>query len=167
MLLTGEYEVTLDEAGRIAIPRYLRNILDKDQVVLTRGADSCLWLYTVEYWMNRVETLIGSADPDTELGREVRRRYGPAHPLDLDKQGRVLIAPSLREFAGLSKDCIVLGQFDYIEVWDKERYRAHECSQEKYLEVSEAFARVKGDGNSSRAGAAGGDIAVSRAEGQA
>jgi MraZ protein len=170
--LSGEYEVTLDEAGRIAIPRHLRLILEKDQVVLTKGADPCLWLYTADDWKGRLKTIVDTTDPDSARGRDIRRRYiGPAHPLDMDKQGRVLIAPPLREFAGLSRDCMVVGQHSYIEIWDKERYKAYECSQEKYEERSEAFARekkeLKDDGNSSHSGFAGGSDTISGSKGQA
>jgi len=170
--LSGEYEVTLDEAGRIAIPRYLRTILEKDRVVLTKGADPCLWLYSAEDWKERLKTIVDNTDPDSAYDRDIRRRFiGPAHPLDMDKQGRVLIAPPLREFAGLSRECIVVGQHSYIEIWDKERYKTYECSQEKYEERSEAFAKEKkglrNGGNSAHAGIAGGSGAISRSEGQA
>jgi MraZ protein len=166
---SGEYEVTLDEAGRIAIPRYLRLILEKDHVVLTKGADPCLWLYTAEAWKERLKTIVDTTDPDSARGRDIRRRYiGPAHPLDMDKQGRILIAPPLREFAGLSRECMVVGQHNYIEIWDKERYKAYECSQAKYEERSETFAKEKkelsNNGNSTHAGIVGGSGAISRSE---
>jgi MraZ protein len=170
MILMGDYDVTLDEAGRIAIPRDLRNIVEQGKVVLTRGADPCIWLYTAEKWMERIQEIVKNTDSDTELGREVlRRNIGYARSLDIDKQGRILIPPTLRDFAGLSKDCVVIGQHRYIEIWDKERRAKHECSQDKYLELSEKFARekeLKNAGNSSHAGIIGGDNTVSRSEGQ-
>jgi len=170
--LSGEYDVILDEAGRIAIPRYLRAMLEKDRVVLTKGADPCLWLYAAEDWKERLKTIVDTTDPDSERGRDIRRRYiGPAHPLDMDKQGRILIAPPLREFAGLSRECVVVGQHSYIEIWDKERYKAYECGQNEYKERSEAFAtekkELKNAGSSAHSGITGGSDAVSRSEGQA
>ncbi|MDR0290099.1 MAG: division/cell wall cluster transcriptional repressor MraZ [Treponema sp.] len=170
MIIMGDHDATLDEAGRIAIPRDLRNSLEQGKVVLTRGADPCLWLYTAEKWMERMQEIVKNTDPDTALGREVlRRNIGYAHSIDVDKQGRILIPPTLREFAGLSKECTVVGQLRYIEIWDKERRAAHECSQDAYLEFSEKFARekeLKNAGNSPHAGIAGGDNAVSRSAGQ-
>jgi MraZ protein len=169
-LLMGDHAVTLDEAGRIAIPRNLRTTLEQDKVVLTRGADPCLWLYTAESWMERRKEITNNTDPDSAHGRDILRRFiGNAHPIDIDKQGRVLIPPTLREFAGLAKDCMVIGQINYIEIWDKERYAAYECSQEKYDEISETFAREKESknaGNNPHSGTAGRDHTVSGAEGQ-
>lgn len=168
--LSGEHEVTLDESGRIAVPRSLRAILEKEQVVLTKGADPCLWLYTVEEWKQRLKTIVDTTDPDSAHGRDIRRRFiGPAHQLEMDKQGRVLIAPPLREFAGLIKDCMVVGQHSYIEVWDKERYKSYECSQDRYNGVSESFVKekeLKNAGNSPYSGTAGGNNTISRAEGK-
>ena len=169
--LTGIYEVALDEAGRIAVPRYLRTILGKNGVVLTKGADPCIWLYTAEDWEERVEVVLAKTDYDTEDDRDIRRHYlGYAHPLDMDKQGRVLVPSILREYAGLSKECFVLGQHDYIEIWDKERYKAYECSQEEFRKKSEAFARMKKEGknagNSAHSGVTGRSDTLPRSEGQ-
>ena len=170
--LSGDYEVTLDEAGRIAIPRYLRTILEKDQVVLTRGPNHCLWLYTAEDWKERLKTIVRIADPDTALGRDIRRQYiGSAHPLDMDKQGRILVPPSLREYAGLSRDCMVVGNHDYIEIWDKEQHKAYECGKDGFEEKSEAFAKEKerkglNAGNNAHSGAAGTGSALPGAEGR-
>jgi MraZ protein len=170
-LLMGDYDVTLDEAGRIAIPRNLRNTLEKGKVVLTKGADPCLWLYTAEEWVERTKDIKNNADSDTPQGRQMRRHnIGNAHLVDIDKQGRVLIPPTLRKFAGLVKDCVVMGQIDYLEIWEKERYAPYECTKEEYNEVSEAFAREKGQknaGNSSHSGITGRDNSVSRSEGRA
>ena len=169
--LTGIYEVTLDEAGRIAIPRYLRTILEKNEVVLTKGADPCIWLYTAEEWDVRAEAIMERTDSDSEDDRDIRRYYiGHAHPLDMDKQGRILVPSILREHADLSKDCIVLGLYDYIEIWDKERYKAYECSQEEFRKKSEEFARMKKEGknagNNARSGVTGGSDTLPRSEGQ-
>jgi MraZ protein len=169
----GDHEVTLDEAGRIAIPRSFRNKLEKGQAVLTRGVDPCIWLYAVEDWEQRVKEIAGATDPDAAESRYIRRRnFGFTHPVDIDKQGRVLIPPRLREFAGLSKDCMVVGQYDYVEIWDKERFETSACGQEEYYQVAENFASKK-EGrelqnveNSSHSGIAGGDHTVSGAAGQ-
>jgi MraZ protein len=169
-LLMGRQEVILDEAGRIAIPRNLRNTIEQGKVVLTRGVDPCLLLYTAEEWMERLEEIANNTDPDTARGRDIlRRNIGNAHPLEIDKQGRILVPQILREFAGLSRECMVVGQLWYIEIWDKERYEACECSQEEYYERSEVFAKekeFKNAGNRSHAGIIGGDNTVSLSEGQ-
>jgi MraZ protein len=150
LLFHGEYDVTLDDAGRIAVPRNIRIALDKE-VVLTKGVEPCLWLYAPDKWEKRLNAIIAKAKPDTADGRKIRRRY-VAHYLELDKQGRILIPPTLREHAGLLKDCVVLGQYDYAEIWDKERCKAHDCSEEEYQEISEKFVKMKKEKESSDAG---------------
>ena len=176
--LMGDYNVLLDEAGRVAIPRELRAIIGESDIVLTRGPDPCLWLFTIEKWEERLKSIAEEADPDSAEGRDIRRRNLRAFKLGLDKQGRVLINPQLRQFAGLSKECMVVGQHDYVEIWDMERWEANECGQDKYYERSERFAQAKKEkelrnvGYSARyessaySGSPGGNAAVSRSEGR-
>jgi MraZ protein len=170
--LMGDFDVIIDEAGRIAIPRELRAIIGESEVVVTRGPDPCLWLFTSEKWEDRLGRIMEEADPDSAEGRDIRRRNLRAFRLYLDKQGRILINPRLREFAGLSRDCMVMGQGDYIEIWNKERWEENECSQDKYYERSERFSQAKKEkelrnvGNSAHSGAAGRDHSLSRSERQ-
>jgi len=170
----GRHDVTLDEAGRIAIPRSFREKLQRGQVYLARGVDTCIRLYTVDDWAQRVEEIASVEDPDMVEGSEIWLRYfANAAPVDIDKQGRVLVPEDLREFAGLSKDCKVVGMYRYIDIWDKERFveKDKEISQEAvFKQRSDAFARrkkeLKDAGNSAHAGIAGGNHTVPRAEGQ-
>jgi len=170
----GRHDVILDEAGRIAIPRSFREKLQHGQVYLARGVDTCLRLYTVDGWAQRVEEIANVEDPDMVEGSEIWLRYfANTAPVDIDKQGRVLIPEDLREFAGLSKDCKVVGMYRYIDIWDRERFmeKDKKISQEDtFKQTSDAFARRKREmrnaGNSTHSGIAGGDHTASRAEGQ-
>jgi MraZ protein len=175
-MLSGEYNVTLDDTGRIALPHSLREVLEKDRVVLTKGADSCLWLYNVRQWEIQEKLIISTTNRYKPKGRIMLQRFiGPKKTLDMDKQGRILIPPTLRDHAGLSKECIVLGQYDYVEIWAEDRYRAHlEASVDDFKagleELGDKIMMMNGagnDGNSAYAGTAGGSDTVSRSEGQA
>jgi MraZ protein len=175
-MLSGEYNVTLDDTGRIALPHSLREILEKDKVVLTKGADSCLWLYSVRQWEEQEQLIISTTNRYSSKGRIMLQHFiGPKKTLDMDKQGRILIPPTLRDHAGLSKDCIVLGQCDYVEIWAVDRYRAHlEASVDDFKagleELGDKIMMIKdvgSNGNSAHSGIAGGSTAVSRSEGQA
>jgi len=173
-MLSGEFNVTLDDTGRLALPRSLRDELEKDEVVLTKGADECLWLYSQVEWEKQEKMIITTTNRYTKEGRTIMQHFiGPKKKLDLDKQGRLLIPPTLRDHAGLSRDCIILGQYDYVEIWAEDRYRAHlQSSQDDFkagLEVlgAKIEQRNREDaGNSAYAGTVGGNHAVSRAEGQ-
>jgi len=175
-MLSGEYNVTLDDTGRIALPHCLREILEKDKVVLTKGADSCLWLYSVHKWEEQEKFIISTTNRYSSRGRTMLQHFiGPQKTLDMDKQGRILIPPTLREHAGLSKECIVLGQYDYVEIWAEDRYRAHlEASVDDFKagleELGGKIMMIKDlgdDGSSAHAGIAGRGDTVPRSEGQA
>ena len=125
-MLSGEFSVTLDGTGRIALPRRLRDILEKDKVVLTKGADSCLWLYSAAEWDEQEQLIVSTTNRYSARDRIIWQHFiGPKQELEIDKQGRILIPPTLRDHAGLSKDCIILGQRDYVEIWAEDRYREH------------------------------------------
>jgi MraZ protein len=115
--------VTLDEKGRISLPVSLRKVINETTLFLTEGLDDCLWLYTSAKWDDMKKTIMDNSNPFSAKSRVLRRRLlGPSQEIEIDKAGRIPIPQSLRDFAGLEKDCVVLGQDDYIEIWDKERY---------------------------------------------
>ena len=129
-LLTGEYRNTLDEKGRILFPTRLRNELTGNVLILTQALDRCLWLFTPEEWKNLSGKIMESASPFNAQARLVLRRLiAPAQEVEFDKA--ISIPQSLREYANLSKDCVVLGVNRYIELWDSAMYRT-------YLEETEA-----------------------------
>ena len=175
MVLSGEYNVTLDDTGRIALPRKLRDLLSTGKIMLTKGADSCLWLYTLEQWEAFEKTIYNTTDQFSARGRRQRQHFiGPKQELDIDRQGRILIPPTLRDHAGLNKECIVLGQVDYIEIWDEDLYKAYLNASELDFKagLEEIGAAIKkeretgGYGNNAYPGVTGGDHTVPRAEGQ-
>jgi len=174
-MLKGDYNVTLDDTGRIALPRCLRDVLDKDKVVLTKGADSCLWLYPAAQWKEQERVILNTTNRYSKEGRIIMQHFiGPQKELDLDKQGRILIPPTLRDHAGLTRECIVLGQYDYVEIWAEDRFRAHmESNVDAFNAGLEKLGakigeRKDGDdaGNSTHSGALGRDHSISRSEGQ-
>jgi MraZ protein len=130
--LTGEFRITLDDKGRLSLPARLRSALAGTSVFLTQGMDDCLWLYPSNEWKAMLKTIMDTTNPFSASSRNIRRRIiGPSQEVEIDKAGRIPVAQSLREYAGLAKDCVVLGQFDYIEIWADERYR-------EYLKAHEA-----------------------------
>lgn len=139
-LLTGEYRNTLDEKGRIMFPVRLRSELSSSVLILTRGIDRCLWLFSPEQWKVLSDKVMESASLFQSQSRSVLRRLiAPAQEVEIDKAGRVSIPQSLREYAGLGKDCVFLGINKYFELWDSEEY-------EKYLGESEADFREATEG---------------------
>jgi len=131
-LLTGEFRNTLDEKGRLSLPARLRSELLGNAFVLTQGVDKCLWLFPPEQWATLSTKLMESTSLFQQRARLVQRRIlAPAQEVEIDKLGRIMIPQSLREWAGLDKECVILGITKYIEIWNGEAYK-------KYLEESES-----------------------------
>lgn len=125
--LSGEFRNNLDEKGRISIPAKLRASLEGVPFVLTQSIDSCLWLFPVPAWQEFEENLTVSGSPfDPDFRLVQRRLIAPAQEIEPDRLGRIAIPQSLRTYAKLSGECVVLGMSRYIEIWDAGEY-------EKYL----------------------------------
>ena len=147
-LLTGEYRNTLDEKGRILFPSKLRNELfgenEKNVLIVTQSFDHCLWLYTLEEWKTLSSRIMETASPFSKQNRLVLRTLiAPAQEVELDKAGRLSIPQSLREYAGLSKDCVILGINKYMELWDAETYSRYlKENDEDLKDAAEALSSI-------------------------
>ena len=139
-LLTGEYKNTLDDKGRLLFPAKLRSALSSNVLIVTQAiVDRCLWLFTPEEWEKISSKLMDNASPFSAKNRLIMRSFiSPAQEIEFDKAGRLSIPQSLREYASLSKDCIVLGVNKYLELWDSSSYNAYLSENEaNLLEASE------------------------------
>ena len=119
-MLMGEYHHSIDDKGRLTIPAKVRYDLG-ETFVITRGLDNCLFVYPQNEW-NEIITKYKEL-PNTKDARNFMRFFlSGAETLEFDKQGRVKIPTPLIKFAGLNKDCIVIGVNDRLEIWSKERW---------------------------------------------
>ena len=119
-MFMGEYSHTLDAKSRIIMPAKFREELG-EQFVLTLGLDGCLYAYPNAEWESVVEQL--NQLPSSKEARKIQRYFlSSASPCELDKQGRVLIPAVLREFAGITKDAVLVGVGSRVEIWSKERW---------------------------------------------
>jgi MraZ protein len=129
----------LDEKGRLLIPAKVRSDMVGNVMILTRGIEKCLWLFPPEEWKTFSESLIGSTSLLQENARLIQRRMiAPAQETDFDRTGRIMVPQTLREYADLKKDCIVLGLKKYIEIWSEAAYLAYlEENESKFKEAAE------------------------------
>ena len=121
-MFKGEVNHTIDSKGRVIIPSKFRDELG-EKFVLTRGMDRCLAIYPQSAWdilEQKLATLPLTSSADAR--NIVRFLVNGATDCELDKQGRILVPSTLREYAGLTKDVILAGTLSYIEVWDKDRW---------------------------------------------
>jgi MraZ protein len=138
-MLTGEFRCSLDEKGRLLIPARMRTEVAGNEIILTRGVENCLWLFPPEEWKTFSENLIGSTSLFQEKARLIQRRMiAPAQETEIDKAGRIVIPQTLREYAALTKDCLILGLKKYIEIWSEAAYQTYLSENEaKFKEAAE------------------------------
>ena len=118
-MLLGEYEHTLDDKNRLTLPAKFRESF-ADGVVLTRGMDGCLTVYTRDDWKRHVESYLTTLDPLDRDARAMQRFFfSGASEADLDKQGRVMVPAALVKHARLDRDVVVAGVYDHLEIWDR------------------------------------------------
>lgn len=121
-MFMGEYNHTIDAKSRLIIPSKFRELLG-DEFVVTKGLDGCLFVFDNTEWTAFEETLKklpSLTNPDVR--KFVRFFMAGASTVEVDKQGRVLIPVSLKEFAALEKDVVLIGVGSRMEIWSKERY---------------------------------------------
>ena len=119
-MFMGEYRHTVDPKGRLIIPSRFRDLLGAEFVV-TRGLDGCLFVYPMDNWESYVEELKKLTDKNARLF--TRFIIAGASTCELDRQGRILLPVTLREFAGIEKDVLLAGMLDHIEIWNEERWK--------------------------------------------
>ena len=143
-MITGEYRASLDEKGRVLIPSKVRADLNGSGLFVTRGIDKCLWVFPEPEWKRIAGNLMDSTSLFQSRARMIQRRIiAPAQESEFDKAGRINIPPSLREYANLTKECIVLGIESYLEIWDEEVYRAYwEENEAEFQEAAEELGKV-------------------------
>ena len=137
-MFLGTHRLRLDEKGRLALPARFRPQLEAG-VVVTKGQDRCLYGYTAEAFAR-----LGQAVHSVDGGNAVQRRnyqrtfFGSASAEDPDKQGRITLPAPLRMYAGLERDCVVLGTNDHFEIWNAAAYDEWESgSDDTFAELQE------------------------------
>lgn len=145
-MITGEYKNALDEKGRLLIPSKIRTEITGNVLILTRGVDKCLWLFPPEEWRKISENLMESTSVFTAKARLIQRRIiAPAQETEIDKAGRINIPPMLREYAGLTKECVILGIKTYIEIWDEGAYKQYwDENEAEFQQAAEELGAVGG-----------------------
>lgn len=115
-MFLGEYTHSIDEKGRLTIPAKYRGELAAGLVV-TRGFDRNLMVFTMQGWEKLAGQLSDRPLSDRSARSFRRRVYSGAVDLVPDRQGRILLPASLRDFAELDGEAVIIGMNDYIEIW--------------------------------------------------
>jgi MraZ protein len=132
----GTHSPRLDDKGRLFLPAKFRDEL-AEGLVITKGQERCLFVFPMTEFTRLAEQLRGAPVTHKAARAYSRVFFASASDEVPDKQGRITIPPHLREYAGLSKDCVVIGASTRVEIWDQ-------AAWETYLAESEdAFADIE------------------------
>ncbi|MEA1903364.1 MAG: division/cell wall cluster transcriptional repressor MraZ [Actinomycetota bacterium] len=137
-MFLGEYFHSLDDKGRVVMPSSFRRRLE-DGAVVTKGQDGQLFIYPVDVFQGKANEVLDRKQ-NKDGRRNSRTVFGGADLQNLDKSGRVLVKPDLRDFAGIhtATEIAVVGVFDHVELWKKDKYLSdRETGDEHYLEEEE------------------------------
>ena len=143
-MITGEYHISLDDKGRIMLPAKVRSGFLGNTVVLTQGVDKCLWVFEPAEWKQICDNLMESTNMFQARARLIQRRIiAPAQENELDRSGRINVSPALREYAGLHKECVVLGVGTYLEIWDEQKYMSYwEENESEFQQAAEELGKL-------------------------
>jgi MraZ protein len=128
-MFIGEYNHTIDEKGRMAIPAKMRKNLGSGAVV-TRGIDKCLWVFPKNEWETLASKLASLPLTDTNSRAFSRLMLAGAMEVEFDSLGRALIPAYLRTYAGLSKNAIVAGLYNRLEIWNEKTWQEYKSKIE-------------------------------------
>lgn len=120
-MLIGDFNHSFDAKGRVFMPAKFREELS-DGVIATIGLDRCIFVYTKEEFSRFSAKLDASSITNKQARDFSRFIYGNAHECDLDKQGRITIPQSLRDYAKIDKDVTIVGVSTRIELWSTEKW---------------------------------------------
>ncbi len=138
-MFMGEYNHTVDAKGRLIVPSKFREQLGEEFVV-TKGLDGCLFVYTNSEW-HKIEEKFQNIPMTSKDARKFSRFFfAGAAALEIDKQGRVLLPPVLREYAGLQKEVVLVGVLNRVEIWDAARWQENTYDEEEMDDIAEHMA---------------------------
>lgn len=133
-MLRGEFQYALDEKGRVVLPPRFRRVLG-DQVIVTRGIDPCIAVYSPAEWAKVEEALKRLSTSKRDVTRFL---LAGAVDLDLDRQGRITLPPHLRQHAGIEREVVVVGLISRVEIWSRATWQTYlEQAQKSAPKIAE------------------------------
>jgi MraZ protein len=142
-MFRGRFEHSIDSKGRVSVPSKFREVLSTnyDERLIITNFDGCLWAYPSQEWQVIEERVSSLPQFKPEVKALQRVFISAATECPIDKQGRILIPPTLRDYAGISKDLVFVGMTKRIELWSIERWKkVFTQSQDDIMEMAEKLA---------------------------
>lgn len=145
LMLMGEYHHNIDDKGRLTLPSKFRDDLGEEFVV-TRGLEECLFVYPKHEW-EKISNQLSKLPFTKKDARSFMRFFlSGATATVFDKQGRINITSPLISYAGLKKECVVIGVGDRLEIWDSDNWNDfYTKNQEAMSSIAENLFDFKDD----------------------
>jgi MraZ protein len=140
-MFLGEFRHTLDEKSRITLPAKYRSELTSG-VVMTTGFDHCLLLFSQQDFERLAEKMNNMQFIGREQASLRRKFYSDASDAIPDKQGRVIVPESLREFAGITNDVVIAGIGRYIELWNPEAWTQARVQMQEFAAQQDLWSKL-------------------------
>lgn len=136
-MFRGQFEHAIDSKGRLSVPAKFREILSTnyDERLIITNFDGCLWAFPAAEWQ-KIEDKVSSLPQMQDVVKAFQRVFiSAAVESPVDGSGRIQLPPTLREYAGISRDVVLVGMTNRIEIWSKEKWLQAFDSAQKQLEV--------------------------------
>ncbi len=128
-MFLGTYTPKLDDKGRLTLPAKFRDEL-RGGVMITKGQDHCLYVFTRDAFAEMARK-VASAPLTSQSARAFQRNlFAGTDDQVPDAQGRIAVNAELRRWAGLTKDCVVIGAFTRAEIWDAQAWQRYQDEHE-------------------------------------
>ena len=132
-MLMGEFHHNIDDKGRLIIPSKFRSELG-ERFIITKGLDKCLFVYSLNEW-NKIISKVSKLQFTKKNVRAFERAFiGGASTIEFDRQGRINITSPLVHYANISKECVIIGVNERLEIWSKENFENYMKENEESLE---------------------------------
>lgn len=128
-MFIGEYQHSIDDKGRVAVPAKFRATLG-ERAIVTRGLDRCLFIFSAVEWEELAKKLVALPMVQANSRAFTRLMLAGAREVDLDSQGRILVPDYLRTYASIKKQTIVAGLYNRIELWDEAAWKKYKTQTE-------------------------------------
>ena len=123
-MFRGQFDHAIDDKGRLSIPAKLREALGKEKTLVLTSFEAFLTAFPLSVWRAIEDRIRGNPTFKREMRDFLRHVYSSAEDVAIDPQGRILIPPGMRQRAGITREVVIIGVMDQIEIWDKSRWAA-------------------------------------------
>lgn len=123
-MFRGQFDHAIDDKGRLSIPAKLREALGKEKTLVLTSFEAYLTAFPLNTWRAIEDRIRGNPTFKREMRDFLRLVYSSAEDVAIDPQGRILIPLGMRQRAGITREVVIIGVMDQIEIWDKARWAA-------------------------------------------